>query len=128
MTPAPNLDRLDDLITHTVSAGLPVQLHRDATGPFPAQIELTAYRIVQEALTNVVRHAAATKATVALTQKENTLIVSVEDDGRGAEVLTWGNGLRGMRERTIAMGGEVTAESVTGGFRVLAELPIEESR
>jgi signal transduction histidine kinase len=125
VTPAPTLDRLDDLITHTISAGLPVQLHHDATGPFPAQIELTAYRIIQEALTNVVRHAAATKAIVALIRKENTLIVSVEDDGRGAGVLTYGNGLRGMRERTIAMGGEVTAESVAGGFRVRAELPIE---
>jgi two-component sensor histidine kinase len=128
VAPAPTLDRLDELITHTISAGLPVQLHRDATGPYPAQIELTAYRIIQEALTNVVRHAAATKAIIALTQKENTLIVSVEDDGHGTEVLTWGNGLHGMRERTIAVGGEVTAESVTGGFRVRAELPIEESR
>jgi signal transduction histidine kinase len=128
VAPAPTLDRLDDLITHTVSAGLPVRLDRDATGPFPAQIELTAYRIVQEALTNVVRHAAATKAVVALTQKENTLIVSIEDDGRGTEMLNWGNGLRGMRERTIAVGGEFTAESVAGGFRVRAELPIEESR
>lgn len=95
------------------------------------EIETTAYRIVQEALTNAARHARATTVTLRLRADEGTLLVQVEDDGRGFDVqstLAGGqsSGLSGLRERALLAGGKATIESVTGvGTRVIAELPLK---
>lgn len=128
--PVPSLARLEDLLAHTSAAGLPArlagQIPRDA---LPAPVELAAYRIVQEALTNAVRHAAATSATVEIRCSDEALVVQIDDDGRGPPgraALERGNGLRGMRERAATVGGTVTAAAgPAGGFRVRARLPLD---
>lgn len=96
--------------------------------PLPAAVELTAYRVVQEALTNVARHAAPSDAEVRLTYGRHDLIVEVLDHGRGADpnANSGGYGLVGMRERVGALGGELTAGARPGGgFVVRARLPLE---
>ncbi|MFC6884465.1 MULTISPECIES: sensor histidine kinase [Actinomadura] len=102
-------------------AGVPV--------PLPAPVDLAGYRIVQEALTNVVRHAGAVTATVDIRRTADAVIVQIDDDGAGPAdpgALERGNGLRGMRERAAAVGGEMTAGAgPSGGFRVWARLPLE---
>jgi signal transduction histidine kinase len=96
-------------------------LHVD--GPLPAAVELVAYRVVQEALTNVTRHARASRATVRIEQND-ALIVEIVDDGIGGSAVP-GNGIAGMRERAEALGGSVDAGPVAGGgFRVRATLPL----
>jgi signal transduction histidine kinase len=127
--PTPTLARLDDIVERAGHAGLVVT--RTVAGqerPLPAAVELAAYRIVQEAITNVVRHAHARSASVLLRYGDEVLDVVVEDDGRGGDELAslrHGNGLRGMHERAAALGGElgVTA-SPLGGLRVAAGLPV----
>jgi signal transduction histidine kinase len=107
-----------------------VKVEVSVTGPeraLPTAVELTAYRIVQESLTNVVRHAAATSATVGLRYDVDSLVVLVEDDGRGPDAAPNGDGhgLIGMRERAAAVGGTLdTGPAARGGFRVLAQLPL----
>jgi signal transduction histidine kinase len=128
-TPAPGLDRLADLTDH---AGLPVLTAvKGAARPLPAELDRAAYRIVQEALTNVRRHAGAgATAAVTIEYREDELVVSVVDDGAGAEPVAEGTGIGGMRERAAAVGGTVTAgpRSPRGGrgFSVLARLPLPE--
>jgi len=91
-------------------------------GLLPADVDATAFRIVQECVTNTVRHATdATTITVTYTRKENTLHLTITDDGQPPEGLTEGNGLRGMRERAEALGGTVTIEP---GPVIHAELPV----
>jgi signal transduction histidine kinase len=94
----------------------------------PAGVDLAGYRIVQEALTNVVRHAGATTATVRLDYRPGELGVQVDDDGRGnadGATANGGNGIAGMRERADALGGRLSAGAgPAGGFRVSATLPI----
>jgi signal transduction histidine kinase len=128
---APGLDRLDDLVSRTITAGLPVRLDVAGTPcPLPAAVDLAAYRIIQEALTNVLRHANAAQATVALRYGEELLEVQVDDDGKGvsAHRRSEGHGLTGMRERAYGVGGTLTAESgAKHGFRVHAVLPIASS-
>jgi signal transduction histidine kinase len=94
-----------------------------------APVDLTAYRIVQEALTNVLRHAGPATATVRLIYGDDQLRVQVEDDGHRG-VAGWppggGNGLLGLRERVAALGGRLEAgPRPVGGFRVLATLPLD---
>ncbi len=111
------------------ASGLDVRVehHGVATGPLPAPVESAAYRIVQEALTNVTRHAHARAVTVRIGYDDGVTI-EVIDDGRGmppeAEAEA-GNGIRGMKERAAALGGTLEAgPSPTGtGFRVAARLP-----
>jgi signal transduction histidine kinase len=127
--PAPGLERLDDL---TVNAGLSV--HTTISGeprPLPAEIDRAAYRIVQEALTNVRRHAgpAATATIVIDYQREDAVLVQVEDTGGTAGPVTVptaeGNGISGMRERATTLGGSLTAQPMPdGGWRVRALLPL----
>jgi signal transduction histidine kinase len=126
--PAPGLDRLDDL---TVDAGIPV--HTTICGdarPLPAEIGRAAYRIVQEALTNVRRHAGSgATATILIGYGPAELTVRVDDDGGGRPVPATepvdGNGITGMRERTAALGGTVGARRTdTGGWRVDARFPL----
>jgi signal transduction histidine kinase len=91
----------------------------------PDALGRTAYRIVQEALTNVIRHANATKVTVTLDRRPDALTVTVRDDGRGAAEVAEGNGVRGMRERATELGGElhVTSPGRGAGAVVTAVLP-----
>lgn len=127
LEPAPGIDDLDDLIEATRGAGLEVQLllHGNARA-LPPDVGLTAYRIVQESLTNVARHAGAVTATVTVDHRPDQLVVRVEDDGRGAPVDTEpGHGIDGMRERVTALGGTIEAgPRREGGFRVEAGIPL----
>ncbi|WP_329584911.1 histidine kinase [Kitasatospora sp. NBC_01250] len=128
--PAPGLDRLTELTEQAAHAGLTVTV-RTVGGPreLPAGVGLAAFRVVQEALTNVIRHSAARRAEVLLDWSEpDALTVQVDDPGPAAapeagEPAGGGNGLAGMRERAAALGGTLTAGPREGGFRVRALLP-----
>jgi signal transduction histidine kinase len=122
--PAPGLGNLDALADRVRSAGLSVELSADPP-PLPPSVDLTAYRIVQEALTNTLKHAHATTARVGIRQNGGALEIVVIDDGQGAEEVTPGHGIIGMRERAASFGGELTAGPETGGFAVRARIPIE---
>ncbi|MFB9832878.1 sensor histidine kinase [Actinoallomurus acaciae] len=128
LSPAPSLGRIDDLISQTKDAGLSVRLvvsghERD----LPAPIDLAAYRIVQEALTNAVRHAGEATATVLVRYGPDQVVVEICDDGAGADVAE-GNGIRGMRERAATLGGTLAAgPRPGGGFLVRASLPLTET-
>ena len=128
LAPTPGLAVLDDLVGRASAAGLSVAVETDGEPrPLPAGTDLAAYRIIQESLTNVARHAQATEVTVSVRHGAHDLEITVDDDGIGvpADVpLREGNGLLGMRERAIAAGGEVEAgPRPDGGFRVRARLP-----
>ncbi|TVT27980.1 sensor histidine kinase [Amycolatopsis rhizosphaerae] len=124
--PAPSLRQLDELLDHTRATGLDVQVH-GSPGELPAPVDGAAYRILQESLTNVVRHANQPgQVRVTFARRGGTLELVVRDDGRGATEPKPGNGLRGMGERATALGGDLTAGPVDGGFEVRALLPVEE--
>jgi signal transduction histidine kinase len=128
-SPAPRLAQLDALVENTTHAGLPtsVIVHGRARALAPT-VDLTAYRIVQESLTNTLRHAGPTTARVTLSYTDDQLEVEVLDGGRGPVDGTpqgAGHGIAGMRERAEAMGGTLTAGAAPeGGFRVQARLPL----
>nr|WP_262347078.1 histidine kinase [Streptomyces sp. QL37] len=124
--PQPALAELPDLLERARSGG--PEITYTVTGrprPLPADTEATVYRIVQEALTNVVRHARASRATVVLDHAAAELTVTVTDDGRGPGTTT-GLGLVGIRERAAAHGGKATAGAGPGGrgFQVLVTIPL----
>jgi signal transduction histidine kinase len=127
-TTGSGLDRLDDLVERARSAGLPATVTVSGSRrDLPAAVDRAAFRIVQEALTNVSRHAGPASASVHIRYGSDELTVQVDDDGRGpAEGTTApGVGLVGMRERVAALGGRLRAEPRTeGGFSVRAELPV----
>jgi signal transduction histidine kinase len=128
--PQPGLRRLDELVAPLRAAGLAVELHGDTGAVDVASgIDLSAYRIVQEALTNTLRHAAATRADVTIRSTGEALELDVVDDGRGtdaARVGGAGRGIAGMRERATLLGGTLEAGPLPGGgFRVRARLPLE---
>jgi signal transduction histidine kinase len=122
--PAPRLADLETLVAGVRASGLAVRLEGDgATPPLPAAVELAAYRVVQEALTNVTRHAQAQHVTIRLSY-EGGVTVEVTDDGIGGAANP-GNGIIGMRERVVALDGRVeTGPNPGGGFRVTAHLPV----
>ena len=126
--PQPGVDRLDDLAQPLRAGGLEVVLRREGTAsPLPAGVDLSAYRIVQEALTNTLRHARATRAEVTLRYGADELEVDVRDDGRLGVVEDGhgGHGLVGMRERAALLGGTLEAgPQARGGYRVHARLPL----
>ena len=124
--PAPGLHQVDTLVRSTSGPGLTVSVTRSGqVRPLPPEVELAAYRLVQEALTNTVRHARATTAQVCLAYGESALTVEVVDDGEADSPGAEGNGLRGMRERVIALGGVLTAgPRPESGFAVHAEIPL----
>ncbi|MET7272580.1 sensor histidine kinase [Streptomyces flaveolus] len=125
-TPAPGLDRLPELVDQAASAGLTVEVEGEPPR-LPPGTDLAAFRIVQEALTNVVRHSGSRRARVLLARDGGTLRLRVDDDGpaTGADAGGSGNGLAGMRERAAALGGTIEAgPRADGGFRVLASLPL----
>jgi signal transduction histidine kinase len=119
------------LVRELAGAGLPVELHvADGARDLPPGVELAAYRIIQEALTNALRHAAAQRATVTLDTGAGILHVVVADDGAGtsSEGRSGGHGLVGMRERVAVYGGSLeVGRAPDGGFRVDAAIPYDES-
>jgi signal transduction histidine kinase len=133
MRPLPVLAQLPDLVGEYGAAGLPV--HLELTGeprPLPSGVELSAYRIVEEALTNALKHSDPTRVTVTLGFSRTHLDITVEDDGEerapaaGSAVCT-GHGIIGMRERVAVFGGELDTRRIPGGgFRVAARLPVED--
>jgi signal transduction histidine kinase len=129
LTPAPGLARLEELVAGATGAGLVVEVTVEGEPrPLPAGTDLAAYRIVQEALTNVLRHAGPASAAVRVVWGPSELEVEVTDDGSGpapGTPLEGGNGLTGMRERAAAAGGRLEAgPGPDGGFRVRAVLPV----
>jgi signal transduction histidine kinase len=129
LAPVPGLADLDSLLAEVAKAGLGVQLRVEGTpSPLPAGLDLSAYRIVQEALTNVVRHAGPATARVAVRYAPGQVAVEVVDDGRGADDQGGGgHGIAGMRERAALYGGTLEAGPLPGGgFRVAASLPVED--
>ncbi|MGW0760127.1 sensor histidine kinase [Streptomyces sp. NPDC002814] len=124
--PAPGLDRLPELVEQAASAGLSVEVEGESRS-LPPGADLAAFRIVQEALTNVVRHSGSRHARVHLDHEAGALRLRIDDDGpaTGADAGGSGNGLAGMRERAAALGGTIEAgPRDDGGFRVLAVLPL----
>jgi signal transduction histidine kinase len=136
-SPTSTLARLDDLVSQAGAAGLEVRTETEGeVRPVPFGVDVAAFRIVQEALTNVTRHAGPATATVRLSYGERELTVQVDDDGRGVPATVpagrgsasagGGRGIVGMRERVAALGGELEAgPRPGGGFRVRARLPLD---
>jgi signal transduction histidine kinase len=126
---------VDQLARRAREAGLPVELHVDGEpAPLPAGVDLAAYRVVQEALTNALKHAGAARAEVVVGYRPHEVLVEVSDDGRGpgangASADSGGHGLVGMRERVALYGGELEAgRRRGGGFLVRARLPVGSGR
>ncbi len=131
--PAPGLSRLPTLLESFRRAGLEVSVHQDGTArPLPPGVDLTAYRIIQEALTNVTKHAGTGSARVRLAWNRDRVTITVADDGRGAPAGPGrppGYGLIGMRERATAVGGQLSAgQRPEGGFLVSTHLPLSPAR
>jgi signal transduction histidine kinase len=132
LVPQPGLDRLDTLIAGVRASGVPVELTvAGRPRPLPAGIELAAYRVVQEALTNTVKHAGGAAATVVVDYGTDHLRVEVTDTGgapRASAATGNGRGLIGLRERLAVYGGSLHAGPRTrGGYRVRAHIPLEAS-
>ena len=125
--PQPGLDGLDSLLDRVGRAGLPVELHVEGA-PFvlPRGLDLSAYRIVQEGLTNALKHARASDADVTLRYRPDAVEIEVRDNGEGAMTTDGlGHGLVGVRERVKIYGGEMTASPAPeGGFLLATRLPI----
>ena len=133
LTPAPGLADLDCLAERTGEAGVRVDLSVRGERPrLPAGLDLAAYRVIQEAVTNVIKHAATDQCRVTVNYQEDTLTLEVTDNGSGStangdgsEILVTGNGIIGMRERAAMYGGEIRAAPLPGrGFRVTARFPL----
>ncbi|WP_157248971.1 sensor histidine kinase [Nonomuraea typhae] len=126
--PQPTLAGLAGLVERVSAAGPQVRLAVAGTpSHLPADAEVAVYRIVQEALTNMVKHAQAAHGLVSLDWKDDELVITVSDDGRGAPAgLEGGHGLVGMRERAAAYGGTVATTPDAAGFEVVVRLPIGE--
>ena len=129
--PQPGLAALNELVEQIRATGLEVELKREGElGELPAGVDLSAYRIVQEALTNTLKHAQATRARVRLVRSKQELAIEVTDDGAGpAEESANGHGLIGMQERVALLGGALEAgPGEGGGFAVKAHFPLEQGR
>ena len=128
--PVPGLARLDDLVGALRQAGRTVEVVREPAGdhaPLPAAVDQAAFRIIQEALTNVVRHADSAAATVRVIRTPGWVRLEIADDGPSTSAPVAGNGIRGMGERARAVGGTVRIESRPGGGVVVtAQLPTVE--
>jgi signal transduction histidine kinase len=127
--PQPGLARLDALVAGVTAAGLPTTVLATgrSTGPLPPAVDLAAYRIVQESLTNAIRHAGPATATVHLSYDRDTVSLRITDTGQGSHSAPRfdGHGLIGMRERATSAGGTLSAgRTRAGGFEVLARLPL----
>ena len=129
--PAPSLRDVGELVRRAEATGLAVDM-RATEMALPRGVDAAGYRIVQEALTNVVRHADASGVSVRIGEEQGDLVIEVEDDGAGRPGTSGGgargggSGIRGMTERAAALGGQLTAGRRTGsGFAVRARLPLE---
>ncbi len=131
LTPQPGLDGLDSLLEEIGRAGLPVQLHVDGEPvALPRGIDLSAYRIVQEGLTNALKHARASNAEVTVRYRPDELQIEVRDNGEGSSTSNGlGHGLVGVRERVKIYGGQMSAGSANGsGFILSTRLPLSAER
>jgi signal transduction histidine kinase len=136
LTPVPGLADLEGLLAEVAKAGLAVRLRVEGRpAPLPAGLDLSAYRIIQEALTNVVKHAGPATAQVTIRYRAQEVTVEVTDDGRGVGAVAGdgrqgtGHGLIGMSERVAAFGGDLeVGPRPGGGFRVAARLPVAAER
>jgi signal transduction histidine kinase len=137
LVPLPGLDRLDALVDRVAFAGLPVTVHTSgAPRPLPPGLDLTAYRIIQEALTNALKHAPAARAEVYVRYSDRYLRLEVLNTGPsvlsggsrflGSAADRAGRGLLGLRERVAVYGGDLDARSrLGGGYRVRARIPLD---
>jgi signal transduction histidine kinase len=126
--PQPTLNSIDLLVANVESAGTPVQVTIEGVvRPLPAGLELTAYRIAQEALTNSVKHAPGAKAGLTLRYGLDDIVIEIVDSGGSPDPAPndGGQGLKGMRERVELYGGSVEAGPYNDGFRVVATLPVD---
>jgi signal transduction histidine kinase len=129
LEPQPGIEQIERLVEQVARAGLPVRLEVEGDRvPLPAGLDLCAYRIVQESLTNTLKHAGPAHAEVRLRYAPRALDVEIRDDGRAASQSNGdggGHGLIGMRERVALYGGElVTGPRAGGGYEVRAHLPL----
>jgi len=127
--PVPSIENIGELVRRAEATGLAVDVEQAGQpSSLPANVDGAAYRIVQEALTNVVRHAGAATVSIRIYQEEGDFVVVVDDDGEGGPgslAVGGGNGIRGMRDRASALGGQLTTgPRPGGGFRVRARLPL----
>jgi signal transduction histidine kinase len=133
-SPSPSLRRVEHLVADMRDAGLSVELHvTGSLGALPPGVDLAGYRIVQEALTNALKHAPGSEVSVAIRAERTRLEIEVRDDGGGASAPPngegrVGHGLIGMRERASLYGGTLTTGAAPGGgFRVDARIPLEDA-
>jgi signal transduction histidine kinase len=128
LAPQPSLAELDELIARSRAAGLPTALDlRGERRPLPTGLDLAAYRIVQEALTNALKHSGHAPTTVTVDYGEHELALEIRDEGAGRSNSGGGHGLVGMRERVRLYGGSIeTGPTDGGGWRVRARLPLGE--
>ncbi len=132
--PVPSLAAIPSLVRQVEEAGLPVRLAITGTSHVPAGVELSAYRIIQESLTNALKYAGAgATATVTVRRKRDAVTVTVEDDGRGVisdvAASSGGHGIAGMGERVASLGGSIeTGARNGGGFRIHAILPVTDDQ
>jgi len=129
LRPQPSLDQLTDLVEGYRDSGMPVTLEMSgARRPLPSGVELSVYRIVEEALTNVLKHANPTRVKVLLAFEDDRLSVTIHDNGRPQVPGPPGHGLAGMRERVTVLNGHLDAGPLPGGgFEVAARLPVGEA-
>ena len=125
--PQPGLDALDLLVQDVSRAGLPVQVHVEGEPfPLPRAIDLSAYRIVQEGLTNALKHVRASQADVTVRYRPDELELEVADDGKGSATTNGHGHGHGLRERVTIYGGEMSAgAALHGGFILSARLPVD---
>jgi signal transduction histidine kinase len=130
LTPQPGLDDLDELLRQVRAAGMPVELRIEGEpAPLPPGVDLSAYRIVQEALTNTLKHAGPAHARVTVRYCTDGVVLEVDDDGAGdGKDGSAGQGLIGMRERVAVYGGSFESGRHADGFVVRARLPLEPNR
>jgi signal transduction histidine kinase len=127
LAPQPSLEHVERLVEQAREAGLPVELRVEGEPvALPAGVDLTAYRLVQEGLTNALKHARARRAQVLVRYSDGNIEVTVSDDGQGAGSGDGGgHGLVGMRERVAVYGGQLEAgPRPEGGYRLRAKLPL----
>jgi signal transduction histidine kinase len=126
--PTPGLADIDRLAATALDAGVRVEVDVDWRGsrePLPADIDLSAFRIIQEAVTNVVRHARTDQCRVSISHQDGQLSIEVTDGGHGGSPAGTGYGITGMHERAALLGGDLSAgPGPGGGFRVTARLPV----
>ena len=126
LDPAPGLAGIERLAAMTLDAGVKVDVDwHSSREPLPADIDASAFRIIQEAVTNVVRHAGTGRCRVSISQQDGQLSIEGTDSGRGGSGTGTGYGITGMRERATLLGGDFSAgPRPGGGFRVTARLPL----